>query len=257
MIIVYIDNDNLQFTKYESVLTSLFVNKKSFFKIFTNEYDLSKIDESFKNRHKFIVSNNNGKNSLDIAITIECMKDLMNNNNIHTFAIVSNDSDFIPLCKEIKEQGKECHLYVDREHNQNIKDAYDQVINIGDFKKKEHQLREKEKQKELEKRNKLKNQQEKINQEKREKINQEKREGEIKKNKIKNILDNYFLTNTDVSITFDTIAKLFNKGKIKYNGKLGQFLEEYLSADYKVVKIKNRPYVQKIKRNIQMVIDED
>ena len=58
MIIVYVDNDNLQFTKYESVLTSLFVNKKSFFKIFTNEYDLSKMDESFKNRHKFIVSNN-------------------------------------------------------------------------------------------------------------------------------------------------------------------------------------------------------
>ena len=257
MIIVYVDNDNLQFTKYESVLTSLFVNKKSFFKIFTNEYDLSKIDESFKNRHKFIVSNNNGKNSLDIAITIECMKDLMNNNNIHTFAIVSNDSDFIPLCKEIKEQGKECHLYVDREHNQNIKDAYDQVINIGDFKKKEHQLREKEKQKELEKRNKLKNQQEKINQEKREKINQEKREGEIKKNKIKNILDNYFLTNTDVSITFDNIVKLFYRDKIKYKGKLGQFLEEHLSTDYKVVKIKNRPYVQKIKRNIQMVIDED
>ena len=249
MIIVYVDNDNLQFTKYESVLTSLFVNKKSFFKIFTNEYDLSKIDESFKNRHKFIVSNNNGKNSLDIAITIECMKDLMNNNNIHTFAIVSNDSDFIPLCKEIKEQGKNCYLYVDREHNQNIKDAYDQVINIGDFKKKEHQLREKEKQKELEKINKLKNQQEKIN--------IEKREGEIKKNKIKNILDNYFLTNTDVSITFDNIAKLFNRGKIKYKGKLGQFLEEHLSADYKVVKIKNRPYVQKIKRNIKMVIDED
>lgn len=246
MIIVYVDNDNLQFTKYESVLTSLFVNKKSFFKIFTNEYDLSKMDESFKNRHKFIVSNNNGKNSLDIAITIECMKDLMNNNNIHTFAIVSNDSDFIPLCKEIKEQGKECHLYVDREHNQNIKDAYDQVINIGDFKKKEHQLREKEKQKELEKRNKLKNQIEKSEQNLNEKRN------------IKNILDNYFLTNTDVSITFDTIVKLFNRGKIKYKGKLGQFLEEHLSTDYyKIVKIKNRPYVQKIKRNIQMVIDED
>ena len=99
------------------------------------------------------------------------MKDLMNNNNIDKFIIVSNDSDFIPLCKEIKEQGKECHLYVDREHNQNIKDAYDQVINIGDFKKdierKEHQLREKEKQKELEKQNRLRNQQEKINQEKK------------------------------------------------------------------------------------------
>ena len=52
---------------------------------------------------------------------------------------------------------------------------------------------------ELEKPNKLKNQQEKIN--------IEKREGEIKKNKIKNILDNYFLTNTDVSITFDIIVE--------------------------------------------------
>ena len=37
-----------------------------------------------------------------------------------------------------------------------------------------------------------------------------------------------------------------------------KFLEEHLSTDYyKIVKIKNRPYVQKIKRNIQMVIDED
>ena len=249
MIIVYVDNDNLQFTKYESVLTSLFVNKKSFFKIFTNEYDLSNIDESFKNKHKFIVSNNNGKNSLDIAITIECMKDLMNNNNIHTFAIVSNDSDFIPLCKEIKEQGKNCYLYVDREHNQNIKDAYDQVINIGDFKKKEHQLREKEKQKELEKQNKLKNQIEKSEQ------------NLTKKRKVKDILDNYFITlsgNALACVTFDTIAKLFNKGKIKYKGKLTQFLEEHLSTDYyKIVKIKNQSYVQKIKRNIQMVIDED
>ena len=246
MIIVYVDNDNLQFTKYESVLTSLFVNKKSFFKIFTNEYDLSKIDESFKNKHKFIVSNNNGKNSLDIAITIECMKDLMNNNNIHTFAIVSNDSDFIPLCKEIKEQGKNCYLYVDRDHNQNIKDAYDQVINIGDFKKKEHQLREKEKQKELEKQNKLKNQIEKSEQ------------NLTKKRKVKDIFDNYFLKSSNVSITFDNIVKLFYRDKIKYKGKLTQFLEEHLSTDYyKIVKIKNRPYVQKIKRNIQMVIDED
>ena len=54
MIIVYVDNDNLQFTKYESVLTSLFVNKKSFFKIFTNEYDLSNLQNSLIEKGKIL-----------------------------------------------------------------------------------------------------------------------------------------------------------------------------------------------------------
>ena len=76
---VYVDNDNIQFTKYEDIITSFF--NTSFYKIFINEYELSKIDESIKNKHKFIVCNNNGKNSLDISLTIECMKDLVRNNS--------------------------------------------------------------------------------------------------------------------------------------------------------------------------------
>ena len=149
---VYVDNDNIQFTKYEDIITSFF--NTSFYKIFINEYELSKIDESIKNKHKFIVCNNNGKNSLDISLTIECMKDLVRNNSIHTYVIVSNDTDFIPLCKELKEYGKSCILFTDRIHNEATNGIYDKIVNIGDCKRdrdiKEHKLRELERQKVLE-----------------------------------------------------------------------------------------------------------
>lgn len=45
---VYVDNDNIQFTKYEDIITSFF--NTSFYKIFINKYELSKIDESIKNK---------------------------------------------------------------------------------------------------------------------------------------------------------------------------------------------------------------
>ena len=235
---VYIDNDNLQFSKYENILTGFFLKKNVFFKIFINEYDLSRIDESLKNRHKFIVCNNNGKNSLDIAITIECMKDLTRNRTIHTFAIVSNDSDFIPLCKEVKEYGKTCYLFVDRQPNDSTKDVYDKIVNIGDCKREEekrkHQLRELERQKELEEKRRIENQKKII------KLKAKNPEDDMKL-KVKSLLDKYFLMNNNLeykfnSISYDGIVKIFKSNNIDYKTgykKLGKFLEKYLPIGYK------------------------
>jgi len=230
MIMVYIDNDNLQFLKYEKILTSYFSNSKAFFKIFINEYDLSKIDESLKNRHKFIVCNNNGKNSLDIALTIECMKDIMKNHTIHTYTIVSNDSDFIPLCKEIKENGKNCHLFVDRDHNKIIEDTYDKVINIGTLEKRKHQLRELERHKELEEKRRIENQKKIIKP-------KAKNPEDDMKTKVKSLLDKYFLMNPNLErISYDVIVKIFKSNNIDYNiysKTFGKFLKKYLSIGYK------------------------
>jgi len=231
---VYIDNDNLQFSKYENVLTDFFLKRNAFFKIFINEYDLSRIDESLKNRHKFIVCNNNGKNSLDIAITIECMKDLMRNRAIHTFAIVSNDSDFIPLCKEVKEYGKTCYLFVDRQPNDSAKDVYDKIVNIGDCKREEeqrkHQLRELERQKELEEKRRIENQKKIIKP-------KAKNPEDDMKTKVKSLLDEYFILNPNLErISYDVIVKIFKSNNIDYNiysKTLGKFLKKYLSIGYK------------------------
>jgi hypothetical protein len=224
---IYIDNDNIQFTKYEKILTDFFSKKKVFYKIFINEYDLSKIDESYKNKYKFIVCNNNGKNSLDISIVIECMKDFVRNNIIHTYAIVSNDSDYIPLCKELKEYGKDCILFTDREQNDASKDIYDKIINIGEYKreeeKKEHQSRELAKQKILEENRRIKNI----------KTNQE----QDMKSKVKSLLDEYFIMNPNLEkLSYDTMIDLFNKNNIdykKYFIKIGKFLKKYLPVNYK------------------------
>ena len=257
---VYIDNDNLQFLKYEKILTSYFSNSKAFFKIFINEYDLSKIDESFKNRHKFIVCNNNGKNSLDIALTIECMKDIMKNHTIHTYTIVSNDSDFIPLCKEIKENGKNCHLFVDRDHNKIIEDTYDKVINIGTLEKRKHQTREREQQKELEKQRRIENQKKIIKP-------KAKNSEDDMKIKVKSLLDEYFLMNNNLErISYEYIIKIFKSKDIDYKTgykKLGKFLEKYLPIGYKRNISNGGSYIIKLKMgnieggNIQMKVDDE
>tara|TARA_B110000971_G_scaffold32024_2_gene29538 strand:+ start:715 stop:1428 length:714 start_codon:yes stop_codon:yes gene_type:complete len=231
---VYVDNDNIQFTKYEDIITSFF--NTSFYKIFINEYELSKIDESIKNKHKFIVCNNNGKNSLDISLTIECMKDLVRNNSIHTYVIVSNDTDFIPLCKELKEYGKSCILFTDRIHNEATNGIYDKIVNIGDCKRdrdiKEHKLRELERQKVLE-------------QERR--INKTNNKNDIKIT-IKSLLDEYFTIHPNLKkISYDKITQILNANNIDYTKeykKLGKFLKKYLPDEYR---IDNNGYILNIK----------
>jgi uncharacterized LabA/DUF88 family protein len=50
------------------------------------------------------------KNSTDMRLSVEIMKDLLTNHSIDTFIIASADSDYIPVIKEVKERGKECIL---------------------------------------------------------------------------------------------------------------------------------------------------
>jgi len=223
---IYIDNDNIKFTNYEYILTSFF--KTAFYKIFINEYELSIIDERIKNKHKFIVCNNNGKNSLDISLTIECMKDLIRNNNIHTYVIVSNDTDFIPLCKELKEYGKSCILFTDRIPNKATIDVYDKIVNIGEYKRdrdiKQHKLRELEKQKALEEErriNKIKN----------------KNSEDYNKKQLKRLLNEYFKNKSNKKISYDNMTKILNANNIDYkkeHKKLGKFLKKYLPEDYEI-----------------------
>ena len=104
-IMVYIDNDNINYMKYKDILETI-KSKDTLYKIFCNEYDYSKIDDISKILHKFIINKNNGKNTNDIALTIECINDCIYNTNIKVFIIVSNDSDFIPLCKDLKYNNK-------------------------------------------------------------------------------------------------------------------------------------------------------
>ena len=50
-------------------------------------------------------SNKSGKNSSDIRLAIEAI-DLLYNNPIDTFVIVSSDSDFVPLVGKLRSSGK-------------------------------------------------------------------------------------------------------------------------------------------------------
>jgi uncharacterized LabA/DUF88 family protein len=56
----------------------------------------------FQTRH----ASNNGKNSSDLELTVNALRDLFRNPNIEVFVIASSDRDIIPLLKEIKYENK-------------------------------------------------------------------------------------------------------------------------------------------------------
>lgn len=51
-------------------------------------------------------ASNNGKNSGDLELTVDALKDLFKNPNIDIFVIISSDRDIIPLLKTIKYENK-------------------------------------------------------------------------------------------------------------------------------------------------------
>jgi uncharacterized LabA/DUF88 family protein len=51
-------------------------------------------------------ASNNGKNSSDLELTVNALRDLFRNPNIDVFVIASSDRDIIPLLKEIKYENK-------------------------------------------------------------------------------------------------------------------------------------------------------
>ncbi len=55
-------------------------------------------------------SSNNGKNSSDLELTVNALRDLYKNPNIDFFVTISSDRDIIPLLKEIKYENKIAYL---------------------------------------------------------------------------------------------------------------------------------------------------
>jgi uncharacterized LabA/DUF88 family protein len=56
-------------------------------------------------------ASNDGKNSGDLELTVDALKDLYKNPNIDIFVIISSDRDIIPLLKAIKYENKLSYVY--------------------------------------------------------------------------------------------------------------------------------------------------
>jgi len=144
MSIVYIDNENMPYHKYGEIIEKYFAKSPVYqYKIFAGIREIQRLDEISRLKHRFIVCPRpvtRDKNSADIMLVIEVMKDLFKNPAIGTFIICSNDSDFIPICKEIHEAGKKCFLVIDSYNNANevLDKIYDKVIDL-DFERKEQE----------------------------------------------------------------------------------------------------------------------
>jgi uncharacterized LabA/DUF88 family protein len=59
-------------------------------------------------------ASNNGKNSSDLELTVNALRDLFRNPNIEVFVIVSSDRDIIPLLKEIRYENKHSFIITTR-----------------------------------------------------------------------------------------------------------------------------------------------
>jgi uncharacterized LabA/DUF88 family protein len=134
--ILYIDLDNFPIKEsYQHTLTDLNENYDIRFlskKIFGEMELLKNLQLDIQQSHVLIPCPKltKYKNGTDIKLTIEIMKDLFTNKSVDTFIIASADTDYIPVIKEIKEQGKEVILLKDKNTHLNsvLKETADQVI---------------------------------------------------------------------------------------------------------------------------------
>ena len=219
--ILYIDYDNIKFSKYDKIIDNLFKNYKSTTKIFINECDLNNLDSIIKYKYNIFLCNSpaKSKNSNDISLTIECMKDIYSN-LYDTFIIISNDTDFIPLCKEIKSNNKTCYLCFDGNYNDYLNEIYDKTYNLSQLLKLDNDNLEKTKK------------------------NQDIKSIQILKNHLDTILNTEFNYDIDL-VTFDRIQKILKNNNIDFrkdihnnNIKLKKFLELYLPNKYMIKKDK-------------------
>lgn len=94
-----------------------------------------------------------GKNTSDIALTIQAMKILYEKPYISTFCLVSNDSDFTRLAQELREQNKEVIGMGERSKAvQEFVNAFSEFVYLGESieeEKDECQVEEKEEIKEV------------------------------------------------------------------------------------------------------------
>ena len=250
--VVYIDHDNIKFSKYEKIISSLFGSNTTI-KIFINENELKYIDNITKIKYNFFLCNSPAKtkNSADIRLVIESMKDIYSN-KYDKFVIISNDSDFIPLCKEIKSNNKECILCFDGLHHDYLNDIYNKIYDLSHLLKVENDKIQKQLEIQKEKELKLKIQKDK--EEKEEKEEKEKKINEIKKieklsqkkkSQISPILEEIF-NNNIIHISINQFQKMLDKKNINYkkdvygnNIRYKKYLETYMPNIYIIKKDDN------------------
>tara|TARA_B100000902_G_C27284661_1_gene903718 strand:+ start:856 stop:1644 length:789 start_codon:yes stop_codon:yes gene_type:complete len=254
--VVYIDYDNIKYSKYDKIMSSLFESSYNInIKIFINENDLNNLDPIIKIKNNIFLCSpaKNKKNSIDCHIMIECMDDIYSN-KYDCHIIISNDTDFIPLAKRIKSENKKCFLCYDNEHNFNsyLNDIYDNTYNLSHLLKLENDKIKKELDIQKEKELTLKIQREKEEKENKQKeinrINEIKkieRLSQNKKNQLSPILEEIFNDNI-IHISISQFQKKLDKKKINYkkdvygnNIKYKKYLEKYMPNIYIIKKDDN------------------
>ena len=112
--IIYLDLDNFPATApYEKALAEFHHAKDLRIlsrKAFGDVEQLSRLPLETQQSHTMIPCPKltKTKNSTDMRLTVEVMKDLLTNSSVDVFIIASADTDYIPVMKEVKEKGKEC-----------------------------------------------------------------------------------------------------------------------------------------------------
>ena len=249
--VIYVDNDNIKFSKYDKIISKIFSKyNNTNIKIFLNEIDLNNLDNISKLKYNIFLCNSpaRSKNSADCHIMIECMDDIYSN-KYETFIIISNDTDFIPLCKRIRSDNKKCVLCYDGNFNSYLNEIYDETFDLSQLLKLEND--KKQKALELQKQNELKKQQEIIKQEELEKQKKEKEQKEIKridkllqykKNQLSPILEEIF--NNDIDhISISQLQKKLDKNK-KINYKKDIYGNSVRYKHYLILYISNKYYIK-------------
>lgn len=145
-IAVYIDADNASYKNFKNVYKEV----KKYGRIIIgriygdwtrNEIKNWKnisINYAFESQNCFNLS---GKNSTDIYLICDLLKDLYKNSNIDTYIIVSSDSDYSHVTKIIKSEGKKIYGIGSKNTPKRLKNGCDIFIcneNLVNYKKEEN-----------------------------------------------------------------------------------------------------------------------
>lgn len=130
--ILYLDLDNFPASvPYEKALEEFYSNDLRILakKAFGDMEQLSKLPLDKQQSHILIPCPKltKTKNSTDMRLGCEIIKDLLTNPHVDVFVIASADSDYVPVIKEVKERGKECVLLT-----QNIKSMSSVLTDVAD-----------------------------------------------------------------------------------------------------------------------------
>jgi uncharacterized LabA/DUF88 family protein len=133
--ILYLDLDNFPASvPYEKALEEFYSNDLRILakKAFGDMDQLSKLPLEKQQSHILIPCPKltKTKNSTDMRLGCEIIKDLLTNQHVDVFVIASADSDYVPIIKEVKERGKECVLLTQNAASLSsvLTDIADQVI---------------------------------------------------------------------------------------------------------------------------------